>query len=179
MNDKLVLDNTKLIYYVLKKLGIYHKVNEYYDLGLIGLVKAANTFDSNKKYRFSTYAIQCITNEILQDLRKNEKIIYENNIKIVSLDNAYNEKLDYIDLVGSDYNLEEETIKKETLNEIYNILNNLNIKEKTLINMYFGLNGYKKYKQDEISKIYNISQSEVSRIIKKGIINIRKTFKNV
>ena len=71
-DEKLVLDNVNLIYLVLKKLGLYNNHEEYFDLGMIGLVKGAKTFNKELGYNASTYLYRCIYNEIYCHLRKKE-----------------------------------------------------------------------------------------------------------
>ena len=55
--EKLILDNINLIYMVLKKYNLYNQLDEYYDIGMIGLVKGANTYSGDKGYKTSTYLI--------------------------------------------------------------------------------------------------------------------------
>lgn len=49
MNEDLILNNEKLIYMVLKQMHLYDNRDHYYDIGMIGLVKAANNFNPNKR----------------------------------------------------------------------------------------------------------------------------------
>ena len=68
MNNKLVLDNEKLVYLVIKDLKLWNSIEDYYDVGMIGLVKASNTWNINRETKFSTYAYNVIKNEILQEI---------------------------------------------------------------------------------------------------------------
>ena len=54
IKEKLILDNINLIYMVLKRYNLYNQLDEYYDIGMIGLVKGANTFSEDKGYKVST-----------------------------------------------------------------------------------------------------------------------------
>ena len=65
IKEKLILDNINLIYMVLKRYNLYNQLDEYYDIGMIGLVKGANSFSEDKGYKVSTYLTSCITYEIL------------------------------------------------------------------------------------------------------------------
>ena len=64
----LVLDNEGLVHHLVqKKVGVKFTSSEYEDfvsVGIVGLTKAASTFDFSKGYRFATYASRCILNEI-------------------------------------------------------------------------------------------------------------------
>lgn len=69
----LVLDNTRLIHYVLKKMGLAPRLlqdyEDYYQIGCIGLIKAATNFDESRGFKFSTYAIPMISGEIRRERR--------------------------------------------------------------------------------------------------------------
>lgn len=70
--EELVLNNLPLINLILKKYNLSY--DDYYDLGIIGLVKGAKSFDSNKGFKASSYLTKCITNEILLQIRKERKL---------------------------------------------------------------------------------------------------------
>lgn len=76
-----VLKNQRLVHHILKKKKI--NPSDYDDLlqiGMMGLTKAAMTFDETKEIKFSTYAGRCIENEINMHFRKNR-----NDMRNVSL----------------------------------------------------------------------------------------------
>ena len=168
-------DNRNLIYHVLKKNNLYYRKDELYDLGLIGLTKAINTYNSNKDIKFSTYAFICIENEIKQELRKENgtkrkanKDTISLNIEISSKDN----NIELQDTIASNINIEEEYEKKETIKELYSNINKLKNADKKLICYYFGI-GCNKKSQEELSKIFNVSQAQVSRRIKAILKKLR------
>lgn len=72
--ETLVCDNIRLVYYVFGKFSQTEVTSLHRDdiisSGLLGLVKAANTFDSERGTKFSTYAALCIRNEMLMYMRK-------------------------------------------------------------------------------------------------------------
>ena len=68
----LIERNLRLVVYISRKFentGI--DVEDLISIGTIGLIKAVNTFKSNKNIKLATYASRCIENEILMYLRKN------------------------------------------------------------------------------------------------------------
>lgn len=167
--------NRNLIYHVLKKNNLYYRKEELYDLGLIGLTKAINTYNNDKGIRFSTYAYTCIQNEIKQELRKENGIKRKANNCTISLNkeiNCANDNIELQDLIQSNTNIEEEYEKKETIKELYININKLNKREKKLICYYYGINCDKK-NQEELSIMYNISQAQVSRRIKAILKKLR------
>ena len=82
-NEQLVLDNQKLAYYFAKKFRNQSDFDDIAQTAMIGLIKAAKTFDENKKRKFSTYASRCIQNEINMYFRKEKK---HQRLNCVSLD---------------------------------------------------------------------------------------------
>ena len=70
----LVEHNLRLVVYIAKKFdntGV--GVEDLISIGTIGLMKAINTFKSEKKIKLATYASRCIENEILMYLRRTSK----------------------------------------------------------------------------------------------------------
>lgn len=172
--DDLILDNINLIYYVLKKMNLYKKADEYYDIGMIGLIKAADTFDESKGYTFSTYSSRCIRSELLGYIRRENSNKRKSNYNTISLEmTIYQEnddrEINLIDTLPSKVNIEEEIIaneEKELLEEALKILND---KELLVISYMFGINGYDEIKQKDIATILGMQQGSVSRIGKRAI----------
>ena len=162
MEEKLILENQNLIYNVLKKLNLYQQHEEYFDLGMIGLIKGVKSFDKNKGYKLSTYLTTCIRNEILIFLRKRK-------INCLSLEDDINDNLKIIDIIKSDENITDAVIKKSIIEELYIAINKLSSNELLLLELYYINN----LTQLEISKKLKCSQAQVSRRIK----NIYKKLK--
>ena len=144
--------------------------------GMIGLIKAVNTFKSNKNIKLATYASRCIENEILMYLRKNNKKKAE-----VSFDEPLNTDLDGNELLLSDvlgtendeiYKIIEEEIDK---NLLFMALDKLSDREKQIMELRFGLTTRGNEKtQKEVASILGISQSYISRLEKKIICRLKK-----
>lgn len=180
IRDKMVLDNVNLVWFVLKQLGLYNQADYYYDLGLIGLVRAANNYDSDKNIKFNTYAVTAIRNEILRDIRHNSMCGRNEVNNALSLDMAVNtnsgdnEEITLMDLVASDFNLEEFMIHKERIELLRKAILTLDNKEKRLLLLYLN-----EIPQKNIAKIMGIAQPTVSRNLKKLIEKLRKEVNNV
>lgn len=131
---------------------------------MLGLVKGAKTYDSNLGYKLSTYLGRCILNEIKLYYRKNNK--YYNEISMAE------EDLPFI----RTNSVEEEIINQEDLILLKKALDELKPFNRDLLGYYFGLEGYEKLTQMELSKKYNISQAQISRLIKKTLKLIKEKF---
>lgn len=181
-DESLVTDNINLIYFVLKKLNLYNKINEYYDVGMIGLCKAAKRFDTNKGLTFSTYACTCIKVEILTYIRNEKAEKRKTNYNTISLNkiiysNEKDSEITLEDMLPSKINIEEEMIKKDQMEHLYKALSKLKEREIGIINDLYGLNGVKKLTQMELSEKYNLSQPQISRIKNKSIKKLRMLLK--
>ena len=153
IRQKLVERNLRLVVYISKKFentGI--GIEDLISIGTIGLMKAVNTFNSDKKIKLATYASRCIENEILMYLRKNSKIKGE-----VSLDEPLNKDGDGNELLLSDIlgtdpdttsrNLEDEVDKSLLRSSILN----LSKREKDIMEMRFGFKTGKEKTQKEVA----------------------------
>ena len=172
--DDLILDNVNLIYYVLKKMNLYKNADEYYDICMIGLIKAADTFNESKGYTFSTYGISCIRSELLGYLRRQNSSKRKANYNTVSLEmSVYKEndgkEITLLDTLPSNDNVEEEIIVNEEKELLIEALSILDDKELLVISYMFGINGYDEIKQKDIATILGMQQGSVSRIGKRAI----------
>lgn len=174
----LIEHNLRLVVYISKKFdntGV--GVEDLISIGTIGLIKAINSFDINKKIKLATYASRCIENEILMYLRRNHKTRMEVSIdEPLNVDWDGNELL-LSDILGTDEdiiyrNLEDEAEKKLLLKAV----NKLSEREKTIIDLRFGLNSPdgKELTQKEVADMLGISQSYISRLEKKIIKRLKK-----
>lgn len=170
----LVLDNQRLVYYIVNKLGVTKNSLEYEDLvsiGKIGLVKAAITFDTSKGNKFATYAIRCIENEIFMYYRKAKK--YANDISIdetIGNDGKGNE-ITLGETIGDPRSNFVEKIenKEEYISLLSIVLNCLKGKHRIVLLYRIG-----NILQMEIANKLNISRSYASRIEAKAILEVKK-----
>ena len=172
----LIERNLRLVVYIARKFentGIY--VEDLISIGTIGLIKAINSFNPSKNIKLATYASRCIENEILMYLRKN------NNIKSeVSIDEPLNVDWDgnellLSDVLGTDndiiYKGIEDEVDKALLKDA---LGKLSQREKTIMELRFGLGNTKEKTQKEVADLLGISQSYISRLEKRIIGRLKR-----
>jgi RNA polymerase sporulation-specific sigma factor len=174
----LIERNLRLVVYIARKFentGI--NIEDLVSIGTIGLIKAVNTFDPEKKIKLATYASRCIENEILMFLRRNSKIKSE-----VSFDEPLNIDWDGNELLLSDvlgtendiiYRDLEEQVDKKLL---YNALDKLSERERVIMELRFGLSGEEEKTQKDVADMLGISQSYISRLEKRIIKRLQKEF---
>ncbi|WP_346026590.1 RNA polymerase sporulation sigma factor SigE [Beduinella massiliensis] len=172
----LIERNLRLVVYIARKFentGV--GIEDLISIGTIGLIKAVNTFDPDKKIKLATYASRCIENEILMFLRRNNRTKLE-----VSLDEPLNTDWDGNELLLSDilgtegdmvYRSVEEGVEKQLL---ASALSRLSSREKNIMYLRFGLKGGKEKTQKEVADILGISQSYISRLEKRILGRLQK-----
>lgn len=174
----LIEHNLRLVVYIAKKFdntGV--GVEDLISIGTIGLIKAINTFKSDKNIKLATYASRCIENEILMYLRRNNKTKLE-----VSIDEPLNVDWDGNELLLSDIlGTDEDVIYKDLENEaerrvLIGAIAKLSEREKMIVNLRFGLNNAdgEEMTQKEVANLLGISQSYISRLEKKIMKRLRK-----
>lgn len=173
--SKLIEHNLRLVVYIAKKFdntGV--GVEDLISIGTIGLIKAINTFNSEKKIKLATYASRCIENEILMYLRKNSRLRYEVSIdEPLNIDWDGNELL-LSDVLGSDPDMVGQNIESEAEKvSLHQAVNRLPQRERMIMELRFGLNGRAEHTQKEVADILGISQSYISRLEKRILRQLR------
>ena len=173
----LIEHNLRLVVYITKKFDVGpNGMEDLISIGTIGLIKAVNSFKSDKNIKLATYASRCIENEILMYLRHNQKTRYEVSIdEPLNVDWDGNELL-LSDVLGTDEDIISKNIEDEaTWNLLKKAINKLSSRERTIIDMRFGLNNHgEEMTQKEVADALNISQSYISRLEKKIIKKLKK-----
>ncbi|MGN0996271.1 MAG: RNA polymerase sporulation sigma factor SigE [Candidatus Ventricola sp.] len=172
----LIEHNLRLVVYIARKFentGV--GIEDLISIGTIGLIKAVNTFDPQKKIKLATYASRCIENEILMFLRRTSRQKLE-----VSLDEPLNTDWDGNELLLSDilgtegdmvYRSIEETVERQMLSLA---LSHLSMREKEIMRLRYGLGGGPEKTQKEVADIMGISQSYISRLEKRILLRLQK-----
>ncbi|MBO5280509.1 MAG: RNA polymerase sporulation sigma factor SigE [Clostridia bacterium] len=172
----LVEHNLRLVVYIAKKFestGI--GIEDLISIGTIGLIKAINTFKSDRNIKLATYASRCIENEILMYIRKRSASRCE-----VSIDEPLNVDWDGNELLLSDtLGSEEDSVtyeleKREERQVIRDAVARLEDRERIIIEMRYGLAGRKEMTQKEVADALGISQSYISRLEKRIISHLRE-----
>lgn len=147
---------------------------EFFEVGLEGLIKAVDTFDIGKSNAFTTYAFVCINNQIKMFLRKAKKYILNSSFETVLATDkdGNNEKLEG-KLKDSNVNIESDYESKETILIIRELVELLPDRDKEIIKLYYGFYDNRCYTQSEISEKVGLSQVYISRLILKIIRLLR------
>ena len=176
VKSSLIERNIRLVVYIARKFdntGV--GLEDLISIGTIGLIKAVNTFDASKNIKLATYASRCIENEILMFLRRTSRTKGE-----ISLDEPLNVDWDGNELLLSDIlGTESDAVFREIENDVEKSLiaeavSHLPDWEKLIINMRFGLSGFRENTQKQVADALGISQSYISRLEKRIIRRLQK-----
>lgn len=174
----LVEHNLRLVAHIVKKY--YTGTNDYDDLlsvGVVGLIKAINTFDAAKTRRLSSYASICIQNEILMMFRNNKKTQQEISLSESVDSDKDGNNLVLMDVIAVDDDIVERIDTKFKSEKLQQYINEeLDEREKAVIELRYGLNGHKEKTQREIAAMLNISRSYISRIETKALKKLRQRY---
>ncbi len=177
--NKLIEHNLRLVVYVAKRYETnITNLEDLVSIGTLGLIKAINTFKTDKNIKLATYASRCIENEILMHLRKKARTRNE-----VSLDEPLKCDYDGNELLLSDV-LSENEMKiiddidnDEKRNELLEAIKTLKPREQEILEMRFGLNGREEMTQKETAETLGISQSYISRLEKRILKKLKVSLK--
>ncbi|MBQ9300512.1 MAG: RNA polymerase sporulation sigma factor SigE [Clostridia bacterium] len=165
----LIERNLRLVVFIARKFentGV--GLEDLISIGTIGLIKAVNTFDPEKKNKLATYASRCIENEVLMYLRHTARSRYE-----ISLDEPLRKDWDGNELLLSDvlgtegdlvYRRMDDKVEKQLLRDA---LQKLSGREREIMQLRFGLSGAPELTQKEVADRLGISQSYISRLEKR------------
>jgi len=172
----LIERNLRLVVYIARKFentGV--GVEDLVSIGTIGLIKAVNTFDPDKKIKLATYASRCIENEILMYLRRNNRTKTEISFdEPLNIDWDGNELL-LSDILGTDNDIIYRYLEDEIDKQLLGIaLRKLSEREKRIMELRFGLNDGVEKTQKEVADMLGISQSYISRLEKRIIKRLKK-----
>ena len=174
----LIEHNLRLVAYIARRFentGI--NIEDLISIGTIGLIKAVNTYRSDKNIKLATYASRCIENEILMHLRKTAPQKSE-----ASFDEPLNTDWDGNELLLSDIlGTDEDVIYRDMENEaerriLRNAVAKLSERERTIVSLRFGLDtpDGQEMTQKEVAAYLGISQSYISRLEKKIMKRLKK-----
>lgn len=177
--NMLIEHNMRLVAHVVKKYQCQeYDTEDLLSVGTIGLIKAVNTFDTDKGSRLATYAARCVENEILMLLRAGKKRAREVSLFEPIGTDKDGEAVNLVDVIEMENpRTIDQLILDQDIRELYEAFDTcLTESEKQVITMRYGLFKGKEHTQREVAGVLGISRSYVSRIEKKAIGKMRDVF---
>ncbi len=172
----LIERNLRLVVYIARRFdntGV--NLEDLISIGTIGLIKAIGTYRRDKNIKLATYASRCIENEILMHIRKIANQRTEVSLEEpINMDGEGNELL-LSDILGTDEDVVCRPLEDDVdIRLLREALNHLPQREKEIVSMRYGLEGYKELTQKEVAQKMGISQSYISRLEKRIMLRLRK-----
>ena len=177
--QKLISHNLRLVSHIVRKYYSGNKCSEdLVSIGVIGLVKAVDSFRLQGGAKFATYAAKCIQNEILMYFRSQKRICSEVSLSdTIDVDRDGN-PLTYIDVISADESLTGEVERQIDAERAMRFVNTiLDMRERKIISLRYGLDGNEPLTQREVATLLGISRSYVSRIEKTAIEKLQSAFR--
>lgn len=177
--QKLISHNLRLVSHIVRKYYSGHKSQEdLVSVGVIGLVKAVDSFRISAGAKFATYAAKCIQNEILMYFRSQKRVCSEVSLSdTIDVDRDGN-PLTYIDVISCDESLTGEVERQIDAERAMRFVNTvLDMRERKIISLRYGLRGGEPLTQREVATLLGISRSYVSRIEKTAIEKLQSAFR--
>ncbi|MCI6629371.1 MAG: RNA polymerase sporulation sigma factor SigK [Lachnospiraceae bacterium] len=175
----LIERNLRLVAHIAKKYqNVDEDMEDLISIGTIGLIKAVNTFDSDKTIKLSSYASKCIENELLMMLRGRKKKAREVSLyEPIGMDKEGNE-ISLLDVIENEQtDVLDRMELKQNVGKLGTLLDaRLTDREREIICMRYGLSGDREITQREIGNMLGISRSYVSRIEKRALCKLREGF---
>lgn len=173
----LVEHNLRLVAHIARKYTVPGQDgDDLISIGAIGLIKAVASFKPESGATLSTYASRCIENEILMCLRASRKRKHDVSLHDPIGTDADGNEITLIDVLGTDADaVEGEVDRRINLERIRRLIReNLPRRERTVLELRYGLLDGRPRAQYEIAELLGISRSYVSRIEKKAIQTLEK-----
>ena len=172
----LITHNLRLVSHIARKYTVPgYGPDDLISIGVIGLIKAVGSFKPHSGTALGTYAARCIENEILMTLRASRKRQGDVSLQDpVGTDGEGND-VTYMDILGTDPGaLEDDVIRRLTLQRVHAVLSSLPARERLVLEMRYGLTDGTQHPQHEVAKVLGISRSYVSRVEKKAVALLRE-----
>ena len=178
--NELVEHNLRLVAHIVKKYyAVSGEQDDLISIGTIGLIKAVETYNLEKKTKFATYASRCIENEILMYFRARRKTAGDVSLSDCIETGKDGNALSLMDVLCSDEDLFEDLSTRQTYKKLYEVMDEvLSERERMVVTLRYGLGDRTPLTQREIAAKCGISRSYVSRIEKKALAALQKALQD-
>lgn len=174
--QELITHNLRLVSHIARKYMVPgYGPDDLISIGVIGLIKAVNSYKPESGTALGTYAARCIENEILMTLRASKKRRGDVSLQDPIGTDGEGNDITFQDVLGTDPDaLEDEVIRRVTLDKVRRVLSALPARERMVLELRYGLTDGVMHPQHEIASLLGISRSYVSRVEKRAVELLRE-----
>lgn len=161
--QKLIVHNLRLVSHVVRKYTVPGYTSEdLVSVGTLGLIKAIRSYKADSGTKLTTYAARCIENEVLMLLRASRKQKGEVSLfDSLGTDGEGND-ISFADILGTpDDMVEDEAVRRISMEKVRSAIGRLPRRERTVIEMRYGLLDGRQYAQHEVADVLGVSRSYV------------------
>jgi len=161
--EQLITHNLRLVSHIARKYTVPgFGADDLISIGVVGLIKAVSSYKPHAGTSLGTYAARCIENEILMTLRASRKRQGDVSLQDpVGTDGEGND-VTYMDILGTEPGtLEEDVIRRVTLQRVQDVLSSLPARERLVLEMRYGISDGRQHPQHEVARVLGISRSYV------------------
>lgn len=175
--EKLILHHLRLVMFVIKNLDYSEiETTELLNIGTIGLMNAIDSYKIEKNIKFTTYSTRCIQNEILMYFRQLKRKLHDISLEAIISEDEKGNLLTIKDTLIDKKPSIEEIISKNIENKLLReLVNELPPRQQEIVKLYFGFDNIS-YNQKELSKIYQVSQPYISKVINESVKKIKQKY---
>lgn len=161
--QELITHNLRLVSHIAHKYQVPgYGQDDLISIGVIGLIKAVNSYKSTAGTALGTYAARCVENEILMTLRASRKRKGDVSLSDPIGTDGEGNDITFMDILGTEQDeLEEMVIRRVTLEKVHRVLEMLPARERMVLEMRYGLADGKMHPQHEVASMLGISRSYV------------------
>lgn len=164
----LIARNMRLVAHKTKQFrGKVRDIEDLLSVGLVGLIKAVDNYDPDRKTPFANYACQCIENEVRMYLRKNQRIRSEVSLDVPMSLEAGDRTI--LDVLGETDDLASQVARRLQAVEAVNLVDYLSELEREVIELRYGLNGNQPLTQREVAERRGVSRPYISRVERRAL----------
>ena len=177
--NRLIEHNLRLVAHVVKKYSnTMYETDDLISIGTIGLIKAVDSFNSEKGIRLATYASRCIENELLMLMRSSKKQSKEVSLFDPVGSDKEGNTIQLLDIcVAEEPDIIEQMEEQQKLSKLRKYIEEvLTEREREIIILRYGMTDGKEVTQREIADKLDISRSYVSRIEKKALKKLKAAY---
>ncbi|OGS68984.1 MAG: hypothetical protein A2Y96_00025 [Firmicutes bacterium RBG_13_65_8] len=167
----LIARNMRLVAHKTKHLrGKVRDIEDVLSEGMVGLIKAVDHYDPDRKTPFANFACQCIENEVRMFLRKDQRRRPDVSLDIPLGSDAGDRTI--LDFLAEGDDLAVEVGRRMQAGQARALVDRLSELEREVIELRYGLRGTLPLTQRQVAALNGVSRPYISRIERRALAKL-------